>query len=345
MQKRVSVLVTVFNEEDYVQSMIDSLARQTYQNLELVIVNDGSTDSTQALLASIAKNHTWVKVINLAGNHGKAFAQNVAYRSASGSYIALHGGDDISHPSRISAQLTFMAQNRLDASITQMKLIDSDGRVTRSAFMAPPNLVSCPVCLLRGSSFPAGTLVFTRSLAQSIYPIPEKLPYEDRWITFRIQRSVRRIGFLAEPLYAYRQHTTNTYPLKSTNSVLKNMGGYKKTFARDLIVDREISYSLFEDCQYRNNSLFVLQKYIRARVSGELALIESLSRKDFYLCLYKAKANERLALLFPAFFLFIKAFRYKMKKRKPEDKSKLADVILVVNDHKNCNCSTRGDTK
>lgn len=107
----VSVIITVYNAERFVREAVLSIAKQTYKNIEIIIVNDGSKDQTGAILKSLKKLDSRIKVVNLRKNLGPSLASNIGLKFAKGNYIARMDADDISLPDRIEKQLTFLINN------------------------------------------------------------------------------------------------------------------------------------------------------------------------------------------------------------------------------------------
>jgi glycosyltransferase involved in cell wall biosynthesis len=105
----VSVVMAVYNGEEYLEEAIDSILGQTYANIELIIVNDASTDGTKDILEKIEDKR--VKARHLATNRGAAYALNLAIDDAKGEWIAIHDADDISHPRRIEYQMQYLADH------------------------------------------------------------------------------------------------------------------------------------------------------------------------------------------------------------------------------------------
>jgi glycosyltransferase involved in cell wall biosynthesis len=106
----VSVIVPAFNAEDTLSETLDSVRAQTLRDLEIIIVDDGSTDRTAAVAARHAEEDTRVKRLTSA-NSGVARARNLAIASAEGAYVAPIDADDIWHPRKLELQLA-----RLQAS-------------------------------------------------------------------------------------------------------------------------------------------------------------------------------------------------------------------------------------
>lgn len=101
---KVSVLMPVYNGEKTVKLALNSLLKQTYTNWVCIIVNDGSTDSTKAILDSLTDSR--FKVIHLSENIGRGAARQVALDNAKGDYVAYLDADDIYHPNKIEQQIT-----------------------------------------------------------------------------------------------------------------------------------------------------------------------------------------------------------------------------------------------
>ncbi|MCF6138717.1 glycosyltransferase family 2 protein [Pseudalkalibacillus berkeleyi] len=105
----ISVVMSVFNGEDYLIEAVESILTQSYKNIEFIIVNDGSTDGTQDLLDSIKDNR--VQIIHQKENRGTPIGLNLAISMSKGNWIAIQDADDISMPTRIEHQVNFIKQN------------------------------------------------------------------------------------------------------------------------------------------------------------------------------------------------------------------------------------------
>lgn len=90
---KVSVIVPVYNQEKYIKRCLDSLVNQTLQDIEIICVNDGSTDSSANILAEYSEKDSRVKIINQV-NSGLSEARNVGIKEAVGEYIGLVDSDD-----------------------------------------------------------------------------------------------------------------------------------------------------------------------------------------------------------------------------------------------------------
>ncbi len=107
----VSVLMPVYNGEDYLADSIASILNQTLTDFEFIIVNDGSQDATLDIAHSF--NDRRIKIINLEKNQGLISALNIGLLSASGEFLARMDHDDIAHPLRLQMQVDLMRSNKL----------------------------------------------------------------------------------------------------------------------------------------------------------------------------------------------------------------------------------------
>lgn len=106
---KISVILPVFNGMPYLPLAINSILNQTYKNLEVIVINDGSTDDSSKYLRTI--NDKRIKIITNKSNLGLASSLNTALKNAKGEFVARMDSDDISHKMRIKKQLAFLIEN------------------------------------------------------------------------------------------------------------------------------------------------------------------------------------------------------------------------------------------
>ena len=91
---KISVIVPVYNAEKYLVECLESLVKQTYQNFEIILVNDGSTDNSSKICEEYKKKYKNIKYISIE-NHGVSYARNLGIAEASGEYLYFMDSDDI----------------------------------------------------------------------------------------------------------------------------------------------------------------------------------------------------------------------------------------------------------
>lgn len=102
----VSIIVTAFNAQDTIASSINSLINQSYDNLEIIVINDCSTDRTEAIVNSFIKADNRIRQVTLDKNSGTYVARNIGLSYCTGDLITVHDADDISHPQKIQFQVS-----------------------------------------------------------------------------------------------------------------------------------------------------------------------------------------------------------------------------------------------
>lgn len=105
--KKVSIIVTTYNSAEFIENCIDSLLNQTIDNIEVIVVDDASTDNTVKIL----KRYPTIKIIELSENNGTYHARNIGIAHSSGEFITFQDSDDWSHPERVSIQLQHLLRN------------------------------------------------------------------------------------------------------------------------------------------------------------------------------------------------------------------------------------------
>jgi glycosyltransferase involved in cell wall biosynthesis len=125
---RVSVVMPVYNAEPTLAKAIGSVLGQTYRNLELLVVDDGSSDGSWAIVLDFARRDPRVRAIGPRRNGGVASARNTALDAATGSYVAFLDSDDWWHPQKLEAQLETLRATNAKVAYAGYRRVDEDGR-------------------------------------------------------------------------------------------------------------------------------------------------------------------------------------------------------------------------
>lgn len=125
----VSVVIPVYNGERYIGRTLQSVAEQSHRNLEILIVDDGSTDGTAEILRTFVQQESRARILRQS-NKGVAAARNLGIQSAVGDFIAPLDADDIWHPERVSRQLRYLVDSPSDVGLVYSPwiTIDESGR-------------------------------------------------------------------------------------------------------------------------------------------------------------------------------------------------------------------------
>ena len=115
----ISVVIPSYNRENTISNSIESVLKQTYSDIEVIVVDDGSTDKTEDIVKGIGDNR--IRYIKLEKNSGACVARNIGIMNANGSYIAFQDSDDIWHPDKLEKQ--YQAIKKYNADLVFCKMI------------------------------------------------------------------------------------------------------------------------------------------------------------------------------------------------------------------------------
>jgi glycosyltransferase involved in cell wall biosynthesis len=140
MNELVSIIIPTYNTEKFIRTTLQSVQNQTYQNWEMILVDDASTDRTVSVIEEFAKNDDRIKLFKLEKNSGNGFARNIALEKAAGKYIAYLDADDLWFPNKLEKQIGFLKANNLHFTFSFYDCIDEEGNSLNRRVEAPINL-------------------------------------------------------------------------------------------------------------------------------------------------------------------------------------------------------------
>ncbi len=193
----VSVLLSTYNSEESIGESIDSLLSQTYKNLEILISDDGSTDSTKEICKKFQLKDERVLFSSNKKNIGLTKSLNNLAQKASGSLIARHDADDISLPSRIEEQIQFMKTKKLDAVTSRSLVKQNNKKRPGISFYIPDKLL-----INKKNPFIHGTLIIKKNVFQEIGYYDERFYYaQDYKLFYDLLNKGYKVKTLNKALY------------------------------------------------------------------------------------------------------------------------------------------------
>lgn len=224
---KISAVIPVYNHQDFIADCIQSVLNQTYKDFEIIVIDDGSTDSTPEIIYGFGDKVKYVRQ----QNRGVAAALNTAIRHSAGEYIAWLSSDDAFMPTKLNEQINFLNKNPdIDIVYTDFYYIDSTGKIistARSPYYEDKREFLCNMLI---SNFINGcSIMFKRTCIDKVGYFDENMKYHadgDMW--FRMLKHFK-FGHIPKPLLRYRWHTSNlTHNFKETKSFFYIY--YKKIF-------------------------------------------------------------------------------------------------------------------
>ena len=128
---KVSVIVPVYNSEDFIESTVEMLRKQTFTDIEIILVDDGSTDKTGEICDSLSECYDNVRTIHLA-NSGVCVARNKGVEVAKGDYITFCDADDIIDERLVEVLYNLAIEYQCEMSIVKYSIVFPDGKVKNS---------------------------------------------------------------------------------------------------------------------------------------------------------------------------------------------------------------------
>ena len=234
----ISVIVPVYNVKTYLEECLDSIQNQTYADIEVILVNDGSTDGSQAICERYCQEDSRIHLISQT-NQGQSVARNVGVEASNGEFIAFVDSDDIILPNYletlmqhmgedvdiVESQFTVRKKGFLTEKSQDTKIL-FEGNSEEAVKVVPNNLLSVnPV-----------TKLYRRAIVEAV-PYLEELIFEDIYSGIGMLKYIRKIVKIDYVGYYYRQHATSTMHRKFTEKNLDVFTVSDKLI--DLYSDRE----------------------------------------------------------------------------------------------------------
>ena len=196
MNPLISVIMSVYNDSINVKSSIESILNQDYENFELLIMNDGSTDKTASILDSFATNNK-IKLFQNNKNIGLTKSLNILLKESQGTIIARQDSDDLGLSSRLSKQFYYLKDNNLDICGSRA-IIKGSTKITPNKSYYLPLRATLKI----KNPFIHGSLLFKKTIVEKVNYYDENFTYSQ---DYKLVKDIFRLGFsmgiIKEPLY------------------------------------------------------------------------------------------------------------------------------------------------
>lgn len=243
MSQKISVIIPIYNSEKYLKETIESILNQTYKNLEIILINDGSKDDSLEIIKEYKTKDERIKIIDQK-NAGVSAARNIGIKNATGDFIAFNDADDISMPERFDRQISEFKKDK-DLKICGAKAnLINEFNIKIGAFEYPPLLdKEIKIKSIYKYPFITSTLMIRKDILkddkkkeESLFDTKIKFAEDYEFITKYIYKY--KCKNIDSHLINYRIHTA-----QATNKKLKMKVGAMKM--RILALFRFLKYKLF----------------------------------------------------------------------------------------------------
>lgn len=236
MKPLISVIIPVYNTEKYLKACLESVLLQTWSPLEVILIDDGSTDRCKEILASYAEQNSNFVVV-YKENEGVSKARNIGLQKARGDYIAFCDSDDVMSPQMLEMLFSNLKETDADISCCGLsKFLDSE----KVAFQVKQQrkvlegddmyaaVIQCPNCA--GYSW---NKLFRRSILNQEPPIyfPMDIAVvEDEVFVLEVLSRCRRICITNAQLYGYRDHPNSVRNQSLSETKVTRVMGRERIF-------------------------------------------------------------------------------------------------------------------
>ena len=213
MEPLISVIVPAYNAAAFLDQCLQSIVAQTYRNLEIIVVDDGSTDGTHAMCDRWAERDERIRIIHQP-NGGHSAARNTALDAMTGELVMMVDSDDVVHPAFAATLLKVMLQHDADIAVSAYIPFYSDEpsfpeRHTREPRLFNQHQALQAVFYQQGLTHSPWGRLFKATLFDGIR-FPLGIIYEDLAIIYPLLKKCRRVVTIDRVLYGYRQHESNS---------------------------------------------------------------------------------------------------------------------------------------
>lgn len=214
----VSIVLAVFNGERFLRDQLNSLVAQTYSNIEIIAVDDASTDASLLILQEFSQRYSNIAVSPLTVNGGQIVALEQGLQLSKGDFVAISDQDDIWVPEKIQKLIDCIQDAA--AIFSDSLLVDEKGCSLNKTLMKdfvrvrPAPILHDPVALIAKNIASGHALIFKRELLPILLPFARDIMY-DQQIAI-VSSAVGGLRYLGDTLVLHRQHGGNT-----TNKLVK----------------------------------------------------------------------------------------------------------------------------
>jgi glycosyltransferase involved in cell wall biosynthesis len=314
----ISVIVPVYNVEKYLETCFQSIIAQTYANLQIIAVNDGSTDASPQICDHFASLDSRIAVFHQA-NAGISAVRNLGLKHAKGKYILFVDSDDFLNPDSIQFLYDAMRLHAAQISIGNVLRIDANGTPIVSSKIFEPNSFqnltseeALHMMYNHSSGLSTPFLVVTAKLYESRLfeglSFPEGKAYDDEFVNYKLLLKADKITFSTAYVYNYLIRMGSLTHLPFSLKRLDRQDAYEERIevfksAQKYELERKTRYLYFRDLTF---NLIDLKKHLPSEVKH---IQETKSKKkEIGFSLLKSKPISFKASLFILGSLFFSIF-------------------------------------
>ena len=253
--KKVSVIIPTYNREKTISRCIDSVLKQTYKNIEIVIIDDCSNDNTEQIILNLSNNNDKIKYYKLPNNKGACYARNYGIRKSTGDYIALLDSDDEWYAKKIEKQVTFLEENQhVDMVYCLMETQKIDNTIVRKQIvLANPTNEAILKNLLYSNFIGMITIMLRKYVCERVKFDESLKRFQDWDFLLRICNVYKVAGINEYLCKCYKQSNSITSSVDLYDSLIAIYCKHKNLFGLNPDADAFQLYRLARAIEVKDN--------------------------------------------------------------------------------------------
>lgn len=246
-EELVSIVIPVYNSEKFIKETIQTVENQTYQNWELLLVNDCSTDNSENIIKEYEGKDQKIRLINLEKNSGAAIARNKGIDEAKGKYIAFLDADDLWDKQKLEKQIKFMQDNDYEFTFTSYEFAEENGKGTGKVVNVPIKINYKQA--LKNTTIWTSTVIFdVEKLGKDLINMPNVRRGQDTATWWKVLKTGVTAYGLNENLSLYRR-SNNTLSSNKIKALKRTWNLYRN------VENLSFFASLYNFCWYCFNAI------------------------------------------------------------------------------------------
>ncbi len=290
----ISVIVPIYNVEKYLEKCITTIVNQTYKETEIILVDDGSTDSCPKICDNWLKKDERIKVIHKK-NGGLSDARNAGIDIAKGKYICFVDSDDYLEKNYIEKLYFSLKENNTNISQCGIKYVDENNRTLKTIGYSSNCLISGRQAIIESLNehFVENEVVWNRLYKKNIFDIiqfPVGRIHEDEYVIYKILYNEEKISIISDALYCYRQSNTS---IMRSNYNLKKFKDFCDAYDEKIMYFRERNDIQIHDMVIRSYLSNLSNIYIKLSNNREIGKEVLQGIRVTYKKLYKKVTKSK----------------------------------------------------
>lgn len=300
MEDLISVIVPVYNVEKHIDKCVQSIVDQTYKNLEIILINDGSTDDSGRICDEYSKKDKRINVIHKK-NSGVSSARNIGIQNSTGDWIVFVDSDDWIEPDFCKVMLSTALEEKSDCVICKCNKVHNED-LKKSEYENKKEIYNSREFIIKvlnvqsGYGFCHSKLIKKETIKETIFDTQLKVG-EDALFNIQIAPNMKKIVFIGNALYNYRINGESVvrkydteYLSKYTKAMQKAKEYIFEEYKNDKIINQNINnYIMYHVllilvnycCNPDNNLNMILQTKLLKKICNIDEFKEALRKSDY----------------------------------------------------------------